>query len=188
MFERFTESARGVVVDAQEQARTVGHSEIMAEHLLLAILADCDSIGARVLRDLGVEREVLVKEVAALGRADDEALRAIGVDLTAVRQQAEAAFGPGALDRPRPRPRRYGLLRRVAWVDGHLPFTDSAKRALEQSLRQALALKHNYIGADHILLGLLADDQDAASRTLLRVGVTPSVVRTWVREQMEPPA
>jgi len=183
MFERFTVAARGVVVDAQEQARTLGHSEIMAEHLLLAILADGDSIGAQVLRDLGVEREVLVREVAALGLADDEALRAIGVDLTAVRRKAEAAFGPGALDRPRPR--RYGLLRRVAWVGGHLPFTDSAKRALEQSLGQALALEHNYIGTDHILLGLLADDKDPASRTLLRLGVTPSVVRTRVREQLE---
>ena len=108
MFERFTDAARGVVVDAQQQARTVGHSEIMAEHLLLAILADGDSIGARVLRGLGVEREVLVREVAALGLSDDEALRAIGVDLAAVRRQAEAAFGPGALDRPRTR--RYGLL------------------------------------------------------------------------------
>ena len=148
----------------------------MAEHLLLATVADGDSIGSRVLRDLGVEREALVREVAALGLADDEALRAIGVDLAAVRRQAEAAFGPGALDRPRPR--RYGLLRRVAWVGGHLDFTDSAKRALEQSLRQALALEHNYIGTDHILLGLLADDKDPASRTLLRLGVTPSVVRT----------
>lgn len=182
MFERFTDAARGVVVDAQEQARTVGHSEIMAEHLLLATVADGDSIGARVLRDLGLEHEVLVREVAALGLADDEALRAIGVDLAAVRRQAEAAFGPGALDRPRPR--RYGLLRRVAW-GGHLPFTDSAKRALEQSLRQALALKHNHIGTDHILLGLLADDQDPASRTLLRLGVTPSVVRARVRERLE---
>lgn len=183
MFERFTNAARGVVVDAQEQARTLGHGEIMAEHLLLAAVADGDSIGARVLRDLGVDREVLVSEVAALGLADDEALRAIGVDLAAVRQKAEAAFGPGALDRPRPR--RYGLLRRIAWVGGHLPFTDSAKRALDQSLRQALALKHDYIGTDHILLGLLADDQDPASRTLMRVGVTPSVVRALVRDGLE---
>ena len=182
MFERFTVAARGVVVDAQEQARTLGHGEIMPEHLLLATIADTDSIGSQVLRDLGVEREVLVREVAALGLADDEALRAIGVDLAAVRQKAEAAFGPGALDRPRPR--RYGLLRRVARVGGHLPFTDSAKRALEQSLRQALALKHSYIATDHILLGLLADDQDPASRTLLRVGVTPSEVRTLVRDQL----
>lgn len=183
MFERFTNAARGVVVDAQEQARTLGHSEIMAEHLLLAAVADGDSIGARVLRDLGVEHEVLVREVEALGLADDDALRAIGVDLAAVRRKAEAAFGPGALDRPRPR--RYGLLRRIGWVGGHLPFTDPAKRALVQSLRQALALKHNNIGTDHILLGLLADDQAPASRTLMRVGVTPSVVRALVRDGLE---
>lgn len=183
MFERFTGAARGVVVDAQEQARTIGHSEIMAEHLLLAILAEGDSIGARVLRDLGVEHEAVVKEVASLGFSDDEALREIGVDLATVRQRAEAAFGPGALDRPRPR--RYGMLSRVPWVGGHLPFTASAKRALEQSLRQAMTLEHNYIGTDHVLLGLLADDTDPASRTLLRLGVPPSVVRTRVREQLE---
>lgn len=186
MFERFTEAARGVVVEAQEQARTFGNSEILAQHLLLAVLADGDSIGAGVLRDLGVERQVLVREVAALGLADDEALRAIGVDLATVRQQAEAAFGVGALDQPRPR--RYGLLRRVAWVGGHLPFTDSAKRALEQALRQAVALEHNCIGTDHILLGLLADDKDPASRTLRRLGVMPSVVRRQVRERLEPAA
>jgi ATP-dependent Clp protease ATP-binding subunit ClpA len=75
-------------------------------------------------------------------------------------------------------------LRRVAWLGGHLRFTESAKRALEQSLRQALALKHRHIGTDHILLGLLTSDQDPASRTLLRLGVTPSVVRALVGEQM----
>jgi ATP-dependent Clp protease ATP-binding subunit ClpA len=182
MFERFTDSARGVVVDAQEQARAIGHSDIMAEHLLLAIIAEGDSIGARVLGDLGVQHEALVTEVAALGRTDDEALRAIGVDLAAVRRQAEATFGPGALDRPRPR--RYGLRRRVARVGGHLPFTASAKRALEESLRQAIALQHNHIGIDDILLGLLADDKDPTSRTLVRLGVTPPVVCTRVREQL----
>jgi ATP-dependent Clp protease ATP-binding subunit ClpA len=154
----------------------------MAEHLLLAILAEGDSIGARVLRDLGVEHEAVARELASLGCSDDEALCAIGVDLTTARQQAEAAFGPGALDRRRPR--RYGLLHRVAWVGGHLPFTASAKRALVQSLRQALALEHS-IGTDHILLGLLANDTGSASRTLLRLGVSPSVVRTRVREQLE---
>ena len=115
--------------------------------------------------------------------ADDEALRAIGIELDAVRRHAEESFGPGALDRPRP-PRR-GLSRMLRLGTDHMRFTDPAKQALEQSLRQALALKHNYIGTDHILLGLLADDHSPASRTLSRLGADPAVVRARVREQMQ---
>lgn len=183
MFSRFTTAARDVVVDAQAQARRLQHREIRAEHLLLAVLADGSSAGSHVLRELGVERERLVEEVSTLGRADDEALRAIGVDLAAVRERVEAAFGPGALDRPRRR--RAGLLRRVVTVSGdHLPFTDPAKRALEQSLRAALALGHRDIRTDHVLLGLLSTDDDPAARTLRRLGADPAVVRARVVEQL----
>ena len=183
MFERFTVEARNVVINAQEQARALHHTEILAEHILLGVLTDEASISARVLRELGVRREDLAKEVATLGAADDDALRAIGIDLAAVRQRAEAAFGAGALDRSRPR--RVGLLRRVVSTGGHVPFTHSAKRSLEESLRQALDLRHNFIGVDHVLLGLLADDLDPAARTLRRLGADPAVVRTQVRDRLQ---
>lgn len=184
MFERFTEAARRVVVDAQEQARAMQHSEILAEHLLLGVLAEDASISARVLHDVGIEHDALQAEVAALGARDHDALRAIGIDLSAVRRHAEAAFGPGALDRPRPRPRRVGLLRRKAGTGGHLRFSDPAKRVLEDSLRQASALRHSYIGVDHILLGLLAHDEDPAAQTLQRLGADPAEVRARVRTEL----
>lgn len=169
MFERFTKSARAAVVSAQEQARSLGHNEIMAEHLLLGVMAEVDGVGAKLLRELGVEREAVLTEVEPLGSSDAEALRGIGVDLEAVRRQAEAAFGPGALDRPMRR--RPGLFR-SRLVSGHLPFTDASKQVLEQSLREALALKHNYIGSEHILLGLLADVRAPVPGALRRLGVT----------------
>jgi ATP-dependent Clp protease ATP-binding subunit ClpA len=183
MFERFTTAARSVVVNAQDQARSLNHDQILAEHLLLGVLTEGDSIGARVLGDLGVQSERLTQEVAALGTGDDDALRAIGVDLAAVRQRAEAAFGHGALDR-RPRARRVGFLRRVVASGGHLPFSPSAKRALEHSLRQALALQHHEIRVDHLLLGLLADDHDPAAHVLQRLGADPGEVRARVRTQL----
>lgn len=184
MFERFTEQARSVVVGAQEQARTLRHHEIVAEHLLLAVLTEEGTAWSDVLRDCGVERAALVGELATLGDADAHALRALGVDLDAVRRQAEAAFGAGALDRPRRR--RTGFFRRqMVWTGGHLRFTDSAKQALEQSLRQALALHHRHIGVEHVLLGLLADDQTSASRTLRRLGVDPTTVRDGVRRELD---
>jgi len=184
MFERFTHGARAAVIDAKEQARGLHHDEILAEHLLLAVLTEGTSVSAHVLRESGVQADQLIREVAALGAGDEDALREIGIDLTAVRQRAEAAFGPGALDRPRPR--RTGFLRRrVTWTGAHPRFSNAAKRALEQSLRQALALRHNHISVDHILLGLLASDQDPAARTLQRLGVVPATIRTQVQRQLQ---
>lgn len=182
MFERFTAEARAVVVEALEQARALGHTQIRAEHLLLGVIADADSLASGVLRDAGLQREALLRELAVLGDADADALHSIGVDLAAVRRQAEATFGPGALEQPVVR--RRGLFRRPVLVGGRLPFTTPAKRALEQSLRQALALKHNYIGTGHVLLGLLADDRDPAAVALHRLGVAPGAVRGRVRAEL----
>lgn len=183
MFERFTEAARAVVVDAQQQARQLNHHEIRAEHLLIGVFTDRESVGGSVLRDLGLTYQRLAEEVAALGAADGDALRVLGIDLTAVRARAEAAFGRGALDQPRPR--RTGLLSlAIRSNGGYLPFATSAKRALGLSLRQALRLQHSYISTDHILLGLLARDREPAARTLARLGVDPALVRDTVRDRL----
>lgn len=179
MFERFTGPARRAVVEAQNQARVLGHAEVRAEHLLLGILADREGVPTRLLDELGLQHEALVREVAVLGAADADALQTIGIDLAAVRRQVEATFGPGALDRPIAR--RSRLLGRPARGGGHIPFTRAAKRALEQSLRQALDLGSNVIGAEHVLLGLLAADEDSTARTLQRLGIDPATVRTRVR-------
>lgn len=174
MFERFTAAARAAVVQAQDQARGLGYREIGAEHLLLGVMAAPDTIAARVLADVGLGRE------AILGDGEAEALNTLGVDLAAVRRQAEAAFGPGALDRPTPR--RRGLFNRPAHKDGHLPFTAAAKQALEQSLRQAQSLQHGYIGAEHLVLGLIAQDREPVALLLQRLGVDPGNVRARLRE------
>ena len=183
MFERFTEGARAAVVNAQEQARGLHHEEVLAEHLLLAVSSEDTSISARVLREHDVRPDRLKHELAVLGAGDRDALREIGIDLAAVRQRVEAAFGPGALDRPRPR--RVGLLRRrLTWTEGHLPFSDAAKQALVESLRQALALHHRSIGVDHVLLGLLADERSPAARILHKLGVSPTAVREQVQNEL----
>ncbi|WP_448072664.1 Clp protease N-terminal domain-containing protein [Georgenia yuyongxinii] len=179
MFERFTDEARTAVVQAQEQARRLGHDHIGAEHVLLGVLAADDGVPGQVLRDLGLDRAALERELAVLGHADADALASIGIDLDAVRRQAEATFGPGALDQPRAR--RRGFLRRKA---GHLPFTASARKGLEHSLRQAIALGHGYIGVEHIVLGLIPDDDTSTARTLQRLGVAPAVVRARLREEL----
>ena len=182
MFERFTASARRVVVDAHAQALALHAEEVRAEHLLLGALDEDGSAGAAVLRAQGVGPQQLAAELAGLGAGDDEALRALGIDLAEVRQRVEAAFGAGALDRPRPR--RAGLLRRLTWTSGSLPFGSSAKEALRQSLRQALDLRQREIGVDHVLLGVLVDARGPAGAALRRLGVDPADVRARVRAHL----
>ena len=124
MFERFTDHARHVVVQAQADARRLGHGYIGCEHLLLAAASTGGAAGA-VLRDQGVSPERVEAEILRIigrgrvasppGAIDREALAFVGIDLDVVRARIEAAFGPDALTRAVPAVRRG---RRPAWRKG----------------------------------------------------------------------
>ena len=155
MLERFTDGARHVLVQAQKDARRLGHNYIGCEHLLLAATEAAEPAAA-VLRDHGVtpervEAEILrtigrggVGSVGPAGPADPlhdldrEALAAIGIDLDVVRARLEAAFGPDALTRAVLAHKRGGAAcqrsRRPAWGKGpvarlmHVRRTRRARR------------------------------------------------------------
>jgi len=185
MFERFTDRARAVVTDAQTSARRLGHGQIGTEHLLLALLQG-NGVAARVLGGLGVTPAAVEREVLAevgcgpLGVEDAAALGAIGIDLEEVRRRIEASFGPGALHW---RPSR-GCRRGMPPAKGHIPFSPRAKKVLELSLREALALRHNYIGTEHILLGLVREGEGLAMLVLTRLGAGPQVIRARVLDAL----
>jgi ATP-dependent Clp protease ATP-binding subunit ClpA len=198
MFERFTEQARNVVTGAQSEARGLHHRYIGTEHILLALVSESSGIAATVLRDAGVFPEQVRADVESavgaprepLGPADAEALRAIGIDLDAVREKVEETFGEGALEPPPAEPtRRRGLFRRPqpapAYSPGHIPFTPRAKKVLELSLREALRLKHKHIGPEHILLGLLREGEGLAATVLTGAGVSLDDLRTHVLDAMD---
>ena len=67
------------------------------------------------------------------------------------------------------------------FLGGHIPFAKESKKALELSLREALALRHNYIGTEHMLLGLL-HGEGAAHDVLVARGVLLDVARVIVDE------
>jgi ATP-dependent Clp protease ATP-binding subunit ClpC len=79
---------------------------------------------------------------------------------------------------------------------GHVPFTPLSKRALELTTKEALVLGHNYIGCEHLLLGLLATDEGLASKVLRRMGVelrttrqaVVAVLSNFAAQQAEPAA
>jgi ATP-dependent Clp protease ATP-binding subunit ClpA len=186
MFERFTAAARSVVVTAKEEARQLDHVYVGTEHLLLAMLDESSGGTAVLLRDAGVTRERVLADINRLVRpapqvlddGDAEALQAIGIDLDAVRAKVEELFGPGALRPPgaaRPAPRR-GFLRRKEVSRGG-PFAVRTKKVIELSLREAIALHHNFIGSEHILLGLLRENGGLAAKILADAGVDFALLR-----------
>ncbi len=92
-----------------------------------------------------------------------KALTNLGINLIDVRLQVEDLIGKG-----------------VSTQVGHIPFTPRAKKVLELSLREALQLGHNYIGTEHILLGLIREGEGVAARVLLSLGADLEKVRNQV--------
>ena len=165
MFERFTQDARLVVVEAQEEATRLHHGRIGTEHLLLALLRR-NTPTAAVLARHGLTREAVTESVvgyAGQGDLDAQALTALGIDLDAIRTTVEASFGPGALDADAPR--------RGSKRAGNIPFSPRAKKVLELSLRETLALKQNTITDGHIALGLLREGEGLAAKVLHDLGI-----------------
>jgi ATP-dependent Clp protease ATP-binding subunit ClpA len=156
MFERFSRNARVSVVLAQEEARELEADEIRPEHLLVGVLQSAGHELSRVLAGHGLTaalvRERLATEDSPRDESFDEdadALRSIGIDLRAVRESVDRTFGAGTYDNAL---RKSGRRRRRR---SHIPFTKPAKKVLELALREALAHKDNWIGCEHIMLGIL---------------------------------
>jgi len=186
MFERFTVQARQTVVGAQEQARRLGDQHIGTQHLLLGLIGQPTTLSARLLAGHGLDAATAERIVAATpadsaADLDADALAAIGIDLNAVRDRVEAAFGPGALDRPSERGGRRGRT-----LAGHLPLTRRAKESLELALREAQRLHHGYLGDGHLLLGLIGQTDCAASRVIVAAGIDPDRLRLELQQQLPP--
>ncbi len=131
MFERFTTSARGIVVRAQQEAVRAGDAWIGTEHVVVA-LADDDGVAGEVLRAAGVTADAArTARAGGSGRAEDldaDALKSIGIDLDQVRRSVEDTFGTGALDGATPARRTRRWFSRVS---GHVPFTPRRQKGTE---------------------------------------------------------
>ncbi|MEV4946958.1 Clp protease N-terminal domain-containing protein [Streptomyces sp. NPDC053755] len=158
MFERFTEDARAVVIGAKARSARSAASEVTNEHLLLALL---DLEGAArtgfAFHALGVldRRSSLEASLAEARRhggmtqSDRKALAALGIDVGRIVASVEQTHGAGALAGDRRDRRRWS---------GGPSFAREAKTTLEKSLRIALGRRDRFIGAEHILLALTAQD------------------------------
>ncbi|MDR1132315.1 MAG: ATP-dependent Clp protease ATP-binding subunit [Oscillospiraceae bacterium] len=125
--DRFTERAQTALAKAQEAAQNMGHSYVGTEHILLGIVREGEGLGAKVLRDNGLD-ETLVSELM------------------------EKFVGRGAPGIP-----AQGL-------------TPEAKRVIELSIIDANRLGHNYIGTEHLLMGILREPECAGARLITSTG------------------
>jgi ATP-dependent Clp protease ATP-binding subunit ClpA len=175
MFERFTRPARELVERAHAIAKESRASQVRPEHLFAAMLWDDDSLAVRLMVDQGATSERLHAEldkrraryVDGLDDEDAAALASIGIDLEEVarRLDVDDLAGSG--------PKR---------SRGHIRFSRPSKKVLELALREAISLRHNYIGTEHILLGLVREGDVMVRDTLASAGVDTNSLRSAVAE------
>ena len=119
---------------------------------------------ARMLNHNYIGTEHLLLGLIAEGEGvAAKALESLGIAVERVREQVEEIIGQGQQA-----------------PGGHIPFTPRAKKVLELSLREALQLGHNYIGTEHILLGLIREGEGVAAQVLVKLGAELNRVRQQV--------
>ena len=188
MFERFTDRARTAVIRARTEASERG-DQIRPEYMLHALAAD-EGVAGRVLAGLGVDAgdiERRLDRTAPLRKplegeppgGDAEALASIGIDLDEIRRKVEESFGPGALERAPA----------SSQGTGRITMTREAKQSVELAAKEARALRHSYIGTEHLLLGLLGAAErnprgDFSPVTLSDLGLDPAQVRQRILDEL----
>jgi ATP-dependent Clp protease ATP-binding subunit ClpC len=161
IFNRLTDRSRNCVQAAFEEARMLGHDSLGDEDLLLGILRADEGIAAEVLASLGVSLEGVREE--SRERLSD-ALSSIGVSLEDIRREAGDAFEMRIPDNRR------------------IPFSPRAKKALVEARKEMRRLGDNYLGTEHILLGILRNEDGTAVRVLASMGVSPEMLEDRVFE------
>ena len=172
MFERFTQPAREVVEAAKTYAQESSAAEVRPEHLLRALLDQRGCLATVILESLGAPADDVRTELDhrrarygdGLDEDDAEALAAIGIDLAEVVRRVERNLG--------------GFHRRA----GRARFSRASRKTLELALREAIALRHNYIGTEHLLLGLARADDRIVADTIGHWGINQPALRQAVVE------
>ena len=160
--ERFTARARVVIASAALAARDAGRASAGSVHILIGLFAEPEGIAAKALQALGVTRDAVRTAALASPPADEPAP-------AADRAAPAAPTDPAAAGR----------------ADSQTPrFTADGRLVLRDALAVALELGHNYIGTEHLLLGLYRNADSPAAAILTAAGATEADVRAGVLEQL----
>jgi len=174
MFERFTTSARQVVLDAVTEAEQDRATRVAPEHLLLALLRDTART-ASLLTGSGLTPDIVRAESsrthrqAGLTQSEADALSDLGIDLASIVDRIEAAHGQNALAAPRRRRPHLPL--------GHIPFAAEAKAILANALTQAREHRDRHIADHHFLLAMASTPGQLPAQILADHDLTYAAVR-----------
>lgn len=178
MFERFAAQTRQAVHLALSEARVLGARRIGTEHLLLGLAHARSGPAADAMKAVGLDAGTLRRLSAARSETDPldaDSLAVLGIDLDQVRRAAEAAFGPGALERSaRPEAARTTRAR----------MTPAAKQAMACALRVAQSRHDGGITTGHLLIGIIDQGDNQALGVLAAAGVDPAALRADTLRRM----
>jgi len=155
IFTRFTDRSRESVEAALEEARMLGHDSLGDEDLLLGILRVDRGVACEALRSLGITLEGARQESEAMLSG---ALASIGISLEDVSREAGETF-----DMRIPNNRR-------------IPLSPLAKKALVEARKEMRRGGDDYLGTEHVMLGILRNQDGTAVRMLARMGVSPEML------------
>ena len=155
-FERFTDRARHVMAESGQAAVSLGDDFVGTEHLLLALFTEPEGLAGKALAAMDVSEDTVRAAILAAGD------RAAGQDESS--DTGAAAGAPAAGTRP--------------------PFSAPAKRVLRDALAVALEFGHNYIGTEHILLGLYRNEDSLATRILTEAGAIETTARAHIASML----
>lgn len=161
MLTRFKDRSRRTVEAAFEEARMLGHDSLGDEDLLLGILRAGEGIAAEALSSLGVTLEDAREE--SEGMLSD-ALSSIGVSLEELRREAGDTFDVRLPE------------------DRKIPFSPRAKNTLARARKEMRRLGDGHLGTEHVLLGILDNEDGTAVRMLDRMGVSPEALEERISE------
>ncbi len=158
---RFTDRSRESVEAAFEEARMLGHDSLGDEDLLLGMLRADEGIAAEALSSLGVTLEDARDECEEML---SDALSSIGISLEDIRREAGGAFDMSLPD------------------DRKIPYSPRAKNALVRSRKEMRRLGDKHLGTEHVLLGIVDNEDGTAVRMLGRLGVSPEALEERLLE------
>ena len=149
-----------VIEFAIDESRKLGHSHVGTEHLLLGLVREGGHVGAKVLESLGLTLE----------KVRDQVIATLGLPRREVGASAPESVPPHVFGtHPQSTGQFTGPFDR---------FTDRAKRVLALAQDEAIRFNHNYIGTEHILIGLIREEEGVAARVLRTLGVELDKART----------
>lgn len=168
MYERFTDRARKAMAFANQEAQRLDSDRIQTEHVLLGLLLTSQGVATNALQNLSVnldELKLVTEMLAAGGKLEREPLN-----------------------------RESSIRRVLRWLSGRrrpstskrLPPDAKAKKVIELAMDEARTLRHNYVGTEHMILGLLRSEGTIAADALSKFGMTADRVRKEIVNLLTP--